>query len=80
MCVNTERKTIFRRGAVEGAVLTYRRPGSEHWATLVFVFNTEEHNPGITSLSCSRDFADRDHDEAVRMVRLMGFETDTGGQ
>lgn len=78
MCENgVKRKTIFRRGAVEGSILTYKTPGAEDWTTMVFVFRDGD-NPGISSNSCSRAFADRQHDEAVRMVQLMGFET--GGQ
>ena len=78
MCENgVKRKTIFRRGAVEGAVLTYKMPSVEEWSTMVFVFGDGD-NPGISNISCSRAFADRQHDEAVRMVQLMGFET--GGQ
>ena len=72
-----KRKTIFRRGAVEGAVLTYKMPSVEEWSTMVFVFGDGD-NPGISNISCSQAFADRQHDEAVRMVQLMGFET--GGQ
>lgn len=78
MCENdVKRKTIFRRSAIEGAVLTYKTPGAEDWTTMVFVFRDGD-NPGISSISCSRALADRQHDEAVRMVQLMGFET--GGQ
>lgn len=68
------RKTVFRRGAVEGAVLTYKAPCSDVWTTMVFVFS-DDGNPGITSETHTRKFADRQHDEAVHMLELMGFST-----
>lgn len=75
MCENgVQRKTIFRRGAVEGAVLTYKAPCSDVWTTMVFVFS-DDGNPGITNETQIREFADRQHDEAVRMLDLMGFST-----
>lgn len=68
------RETVFRRGAVEGAVLTYKAPCSDVWTTMVFVFS-DDGNPGITNETHTRKFADRQHDEAVHMLELMGFST-----
>ena len=71
------RKTVFRRDEVEGVILTYKLPCDAGWTTNLCVY-AENENPGIWNDARTRETAERQHDEAVRMVQLMGFET--GGQ
>jgi hypothetical protein len=73
------RETVFWRGEVEGMVITYKIPGIDDWYTNLFVFGEEE-NPGILNAACKQDLAEHQHDEAVRMLRVMGFEIGDKGK
>ena len=69
------RKTIFRRDKVEGVIFTYKIPCDDSWATNLCVFAKKE-NPGIWNEARTREMAERQHEESIRMVKLMGFETE----
>lgn len=76
MCMEgLSRKTVFRRNEVVGVILTYKIPCDDIWTTNLCVFAKKE-NPGIWNEACTRETAERHHEEAIRMVKLMGFETE----
>lgn len=76
MCIKgLLRKTVFRRDKVEGVILTYKLPWDDAWTTNLCVY-AENENPGIWNEACTRETAERHHEEAIRMVKLMGFETE----
>lgn len=76
MCMEgLSRKTIFRRNEIEGVILTYKLPCDNGWTTNLCVY-AENENPGIWNEARTRETAERQHEEAIRMVKLMGFETE----
>ena len=76
MCMEgLSRKTVFRRDKIEGVILTYKLPCNDAWTTNLCVFAKKE-NPRIWSEASTREMAERQHEEAIRMVKLMGFETE----
>ena len=76
MCMEgLSRKPSFRYDTVEGVILTYKLPCVDAWTTNLCVY-AENENPGIWNEACTRETAERHHEEAIRMVKLMGFETE----
>ena len=72
----TERKamrvTVLERDGLNVAVMTYKEPHCDAWRTCVAAF--AEDNPRIWNHTDTEAEANERHDEAVRMVKLMGFE------
>ena len=73
-----ERKTSLRCNGVEAAVVTYG-PGDfiTQWSTMLVVL--EEDNPNIWNVAYTKDEAFRCHDEAVRLMKLLGAEEVNSG-
>lgn len=72
MTTETIRKTMFRRGDVYAAVITYTADFLKSWRTLLTVFAAD--NPSIWNEAQTQNEAYGRHDEVVRMMKLMGFE------
>ena len=72
-----ERKTPLRCGGVEVAVVTYRPGYFTQWSTMLVVL--EEDNPNIWNVAYTKDEAFRRHDEAVRLMKLLGAEDVNNG-
>lgn len=72
-----ERKTPLRCGGVEVAVVTYRPGYFTQWSTMLVVL--EEDNPNIWNVAYTKDEAFRRHDEAVRLMKLLGAEEVNNG-
>ena len=73
-----ERETLLRCGGVKVAVVTYS-PGYiiTQWSTMLVVL--EEDNPNIWNVAYTKDEAFRRHDEAVRLMKLLGAEEVNNG-
>ena len=73
-----ERKTSLRCNGVEAAVVTYG-PGVfiTQWNTMLVVL--EEDNPTIWNVAYAKDVAFRRHDEAVRLMKMLGAEEVNNG-
>ena len=73
-----ERKTSLRCNGVKAAVVTYG-PGDfiTQWSTMLVVL--EEDNPNIWNVAYTKDEALRRHDEAVRLMKLLGAEEVNNG-
>ena len=73
-----ERKTLLRCGGVKVAVVTYS-PGNfiTQWSTMLVVL--EEDNPTIWNVAYTKDEALCRHDEAVRLMKLLGAEEVNNG-
>ena len=73
-----ERKTSLRCNGVEGAVVTYG-PGDfiTQWSTMLVVL--VEDKPNIWNVAYTKDEAFRRHDEAVRLMKLLGAEEVNNG-
>ena len=73
-----ERETLLRCGGVKVAVVTYG-PGYiiTQWSTMLVVL--EEENPTIWNAADTKDEAFRRHDEAVRLMKLLGAEEVNNG-
>ena len=69
-----ERETLLRCGGVKVAVVTYS-PGYiiTQWSTMLVVLEEEE-SPTIWNAADTKDEAFRRHDEAVRLMKLLGAE------
>ena len=72
-----ERKTPLRCGGVEVAVVTYKPGYFTQWSTMLVVL--EEDNPNIWNVAYTKDEAFRRHDEAVRLMKLLGAEEVNNG-
>ena len=66
------RRTILERDGLNVAVMTYKDPHRDAWRTGVAAF--AEDNPSIWNHADTEAEANERHDDAVRMVKLMGFE------
>jgi hypothetical protein len=73
-----ERETLLRCGRVKVAVVTYS-PGYiiTQWSTMLVVL--EEENPTIWNAADTKDEALRCHDEAVRLMKMLGAEEVNNG-
>jgi hypothetical protein len=73
-----ERETLLRCGGVKVAVVTYS-PGYiiTQWSMMLVVL--EEENPTIWNAADTKDEAFRWHDEAVRLMKLLGAEEINNG-
>jgi len=72
MLSNEARRTVLRHKRLNVAVMTYKEPFGEVWRTVLTAFAND--NPCIWNLADTEAEANERHDEAVRMVKLMGFE------
>lgn len=66
------RRTILEHDGLNVAVMTYKEPHRDAWRTCVAAF--AEDKPSIWNHADTEAEANERHDEAVRMVKLMGFE------
>ena len=68
-----ERETLLRCNGVKAVVVTHS-PGDfiTQWSTMLVVL--EEDNPTIWNVAYTKDEALRRHDEAVRLMKLLGAE------
>ena len=67
----TMRRTVLERDGLNVAVITYKESHCDAWRTCVAAL--AEDNPSIWNLADTEAEANERHDEAVRMVKLMGF-------
>ena len=73
-----ERKTSLQYNGVEAAVVTYRSGDFiTQWNTMLVVL--EEDNPTIWNIAYTKHEAFRRHDEAVRLMKLLGAEEVNNG-
>lgn len=73
-----ERKTSLQYNGVEAAIVTYRSGGFiTQWNTMLVVL--EEDNPTIWNIAYTKHEAFRRHDEAVRLMKLLGAEEVNNG-
>lgn len=72
----TERKamrvTVLKHGGLRVGVTTYKEPFGDGWRTVLSAY--EGDNPSLWNLADTEAEANKRHAEAVRMVKLMGFE------
>lgn len=67
----TMRRTVLERDGLRVGVITYKNTHTGGWRTCVAAF--AEDNPSIWNHADTEAEANERHDEAVRMVKLMGF-------
>ena len=65
------RWTVLERDGLSVGVTTYKESHCDAWRTCVAAL--AEDNPRIWNLADTEAEANERHDEAVRMVKLMGF-------
>ena len=68
---NAMRVMVLERDGLNVAVMTYKEPHCDAWRTCVAAL--AEDNPSIWNHADTEAEANKRHDEAVRMVKLMGF-------
>lgn len=73
-----ERETLLRCNGVKAVVVTHS-PGDfiTQWSTMLVVL--EEDNPTIWNAAHTKDEALRRHDEAVRLMKMLGAEEVNNG-
>ena len=65
------RVTVLERDGLSVGVTTYKEPFGDRWRTVLAAYAGD--NPNLWNLADTEAEANKRHDEAVRMVKLMGF-------
>ena len=65
------RVTVLERDGLNVAVITYKESHCDAWRTVLAAYAGD--NPNLWNLADTEAEANERHDEAVRMVKLMGF-------